>query len=110
MPGINSALRYIAADGREPKFAAVYDLKSPSVLEPDDYQSLFPKASDNEKSIISRISYLQRRVYTLISTLQHPSTLQHSATAGDPSALPGKYALLVFWQPFAESEVEFDKW
>ncbi|KAL1760225.1 hypothetical protein FB107DRAFT_203341 [Schizophyllum commune] len=104
VPGINSALRYIAADGREPKFAAVYDLKSPSVLESDDYKSLFPMASDNEKSIISRISYLQGRVYTLISTLQHP------ATAGDPSALPGKYALLVFWEPFAESEVEFNKW
>lgn len=104
VPGINSALRYIAADGREPKFAAVYDLKSPSVLEGDDYRGLFPEASDNEKSIISRISSLQRRVYTLVSTLQHPST------ADDPNALPGKYALLVFWEPFAENEVEFNKW
>ncbi|KAL1719079.1 hypothetical protein EV715DRAFT_181005, partial [Schizophyllum commune] len=60
VPGINTAFRYIAADGREPKFAAVYDLKSPSVLESDDYKSLFPKALDHEKSIISRISSLQR--------------------------------------------------
>ncbi|TRM55482.1 hypothetical protein BD626DRAFT_417145 [Schizophyllum amplum] len=104
IPGINTALRYIAADGKEPKFASVYDVNSPAVLDSDEYKNLFPGASANEKDIISRLASLQRRVYTLVSTLQHPDT------ADKPEALPGKYALLAFWEPAPEDEVEFNKW
>ncbi|KAL1745815.1 hypothetical protein HDZ31DRAFT_35648 [Schizophyllum fasciatum] len=104
VPGIDSALRYVARDGQEPKYAAVYNLRSPSVLESEEYKRLFPNASDAEKSLIARIASLQRRVYTLVSTLQHP------ATASAPDALPGKYALLSMWEPLPENEVEFNKW
>jgi len=80
----------------------MYDMTSPEVMLTDEYKSLREKASKQEFDVVSRLQKLDRRVYTQISSLAHPTTA--------PSSLPGKYLLVVSLEPTPEGEAEFNKW
>ncbi|KAL0956716.1 hypothetical protein HGRIS_002838 [Hohenbuehelia grisea] len=102
VPGFQSLSRYKAIDGQKPSWLAIYDLESPSVAKSDAYTGLPKLASDNERDIISRLTVLNRRIYSQISSILPPST---------PSdALPGKYLLVVLLQPGEAAEDEFNRW
>lgn len=66
VPGFESAARYRAADGLEPPWVAVYEIE-PGTLDTPAYKALYANNSEREKSILSRLATLDRRVYELIS-------------------------------------------
>ena len=72
VPGISAGYRFRALDDQEPRWLAYYEIK-PGVLESPEYQALAASASAREKSIMSRLSTLDRRVYELLSDDGSPS-------------------------------------
>ncbi|KAF9269707.1 hypothetical protein L218DRAFT_850356 [Marasmius fiardii PR-910] len=107
VPGIFSAVRYRSIDHKSPKWLALYDLAGVNVLQTDEYQSLRTKASQNERNIISRLSLLNRRIFTLLSTVSSSST---------PHTAYGKFLYVVHMNVIttkdseADHEAEFIDW
>jgi hypothetical protein len=67
VPGISAGHRFQALDGQAPSWLAYYEMKSGSVLDSPEYKTLWAAASAREKSIMSSLTTLDRRVYELIS-------------------------------------------
>jgi hypothetical protein len=72
VPGISAGYRFRALDDLAPPWLAYYELqcsqgKGTGVLDSPEYKALATSASDQEKSIMSRLATLDRRVYELIS-------------------------------------------
>jgi hypothetical protein len=57
---------YRATDGAKPEWLATYDIK-PGTLDTPAYKALWENASELEKRIMSSLSTLDRRVYSLLS-------------------------------------------
>jgi hypothetical protein len=55
-----------ALDGLKPDWLATYDVK-PGTLDSPGYKGLWENASDREKRIMSQLSTLDRRLYSLLS-------------------------------------------
>ncbi|KAF8068617.1 hypothetical protein FPV67DRAFT_1414813 [Lyophyllum atratum] len=102
VPGISTAIRYKATDGKPPSWLATYDVTTPDVLQSDAYRSLGVNASANEKSIISRLATLHRGIYNRIATVQNPDV--------GATALPSKFTLVVGMAPSPDKEEDFNKW
>lgn len=83
--GFRSAFRYEAADDREPRWLAMYDVDSPDVLVSDAYKALAPNASERERGVLSKLEVLNRRVYSLIAT--------HGNSGLKDSELSSKYVV-----------------
>jgi hypothetical protein len=66
VPGFGSMARYRAADGAQPAWLALYDIKS-GVLESPAYKGLAASASVREKTIMSSLATLDRRIFEPIS-------------------------------------------
>jgi hypothetical protein len=66
VPGISAGYRYRALDNQAPHWLAYYEMK-PGVLDSPEYRAIAVSASQREKSIMSRLATLDRRVYELIS-------------------------------------------
>jgi len=101
VPGFSSALRYKATDALKPTWLAFYDMESTSVASSDAYKALGASASPEERSIISRLVMLNRRIYQHITTRSEPA---HA------SSIPGKYLLLAAMVVPPELEADFNKW
>ena len=86
VPGIRSGYRYHALDEAAPPWLAYYEFQQ-GALDSPEYQALAPNGSAREKSIMSSLATLDRRVYELIS--------DDSAPGGDDEAdaLPGPAAV-----------------
>jgi hypothetical protein len=65
-PGFGAVARYRATDGMKPGWLATYLIK-PGTLDTPAYKALSENASDREKRIMSTLSTLDRRVYSLLS-------------------------------------------
>ena len=66
MPGITSGFRFHALDDVAPPWLAYYEFWQ-GTLDGPDYRALADNASAREKSIMSSVATLDRRVYQLIS-------------------------------------------
>lgn len=66
VPGISAGYRFRALDEAAPPWLAYYEMKS-GALDSPEYQALAASASAREKSIMSSLATLDRRVYELIS-------------------------------------------
>ncbi|HEX8008610.1 MAG TPA: hypothetical protein VF482_19530 [Trebonia sp.] len=66
VPGISAGYRFRALDDLAPPWLAYYEVK-PGVMHSPEYKALWASASDREKSIMSRLATLDRRVYEPIS-------------------------------------------
>jgi hypothetical protein len=64
-PGFGAVARYRAADAVKPEWLATY-LIEPGTLDTPAYQALRENASEREKRIMSSLSTLDRRVYSLL--------------------------------------------
>ena len=64
-PGFGTMARYRATDGLKPDWLATYLIK-PGTLDTPAYKALWENASDREKRIMSSLSTLDRRVYSLL--------------------------------------------
>ena len=67
VPGISAGYRFQALDDQAPSWLAYYEMKSGGVLDSPEYKALWAAASAREKSIMSSLATLDRRVYELIS-------------------------------------------
>jgi hypothetical protein len=67
VPGISAAYRYGAIDGELPPWLALYEMTYGTTDSPE-YRALAASASAREKSIMSRIATLDRRVYQQVSS------------------------------------------
>jgi hypothetical protein len=65
-PGFGAVARYRATDGIKPDWLATYLIK-PGTLDTPAYKALWENASEREKRIMSSLSALDRRVYSLLS-------------------------------------------
>jgi hypothetical protein len=65
-PGFSGGARFRALDGMKPDWLATYDVK-PGTLDTPGYKGLWENASDREKRIMSQLSTLDRRLYSLLS-------------------------------------------
>ena len=65
-PGFGAVARYRATDGLKPDWLATYLIK-PGTLDTPAYKALWENASEREKRIMSSLSALDRRVYSLLS-------------------------------------------
>jgi hypothetical protein len=82
VPGISAGYRFRALDDLAPPWLAYYEMQCPQdkgagVMDSPEYKALAASASDREKSIMSRLATLDRRVYEPISE-------DGSASAGPP--------------------------
>ena len=77
VPGITSGYRFHAIDDAEPPWLAYYEFWQ-GTLDSPEYRALADNASAREKSIMSSLATLDRRVYQLIS--------DDSAPGGDTDA------------------------
>jgi hypothetical protein len=66
VPGISAGYRFRALDDLAPPWLAYYEVKS-GVMDGPEYKALWASSSDREKSIMSRLATLDRRVYEPIS-------------------------------------------
>ena len=66
VPGISAGYRFRALDDQAPPWLAYYEMKS-GALDSPEYRALAASASAREKSIMSSLAALDRRVYELIS-------------------------------------------
>jgi hypothetical protein len=64
-PGFGAVARYRASDGVKPDWLATYLIK-PGTLDTPAYKALWENASEREKRIMSSLSTLDRRVYSLL--------------------------------------------
>jgi len=64
-PGFGTVARYRATDGLKPDWLATYLIK-PGTLDTPAYKALWENASEREKRIMSSLSTLDRRVYSLM--------------------------------------------
>jgi hypothetical protein len=101
VPGITSGYRFRALDDAEPPWLACYEFR-PGTLDSPEYRALAENASAREKSIMSSLATLDRRVYELIS--------DDSAPHGDDEleGLPGPQVVLAVSlsvPPSAEAEL-----
>ena len=65
-PGFRSARRYKAATDEGPRYAALYDVDSPDVLQSEAYLKLNRERSAREAEIMARIPFMDRRVLELV--------------------------------------------
>jgi hypothetical protein len=85
VPGISAGYRFRALDDLAPPWLAYYEMpisrgKGAGVMDSPEYKALAASASQREKSVMSRLATLDRRVYELISDDGSPS-------AGPPPAV-----------------------
>ena len=73
VPGISAGYRFRALDGQVPPWLAYYEMKS-GVLDSPEYKALWAAASAREKTIMSSLGTLDRRVYELISDSGSPDS------------------------------------
>jgi hypothetical protein len=66
VPGISAGYRFQALDDQAPRWLAYYEIKA-GVLDSPEYKALATSASSREKSMMSRLATLDRRVYEPIS-------------------------------------------
>ena len=66
VPGISAGYRFRALDEAAPPWLAYYEMKS-GALDSPEYRALAASASAREKSLMSSLAALDRRVYELIS-------------------------------------------
>jgi hypothetical protein len=97
VPGIASGCRFAALDDLAPRWLATYDL-SLAALDSAEYKAVVAGASDREKSIMSRLATLDRRVYELISDSGPAADLPPPAVlAVSLSVPPGQEDDLAAW-------------
>src|SRR3984957_5645437 len=65
-PGFGEVARFRATDGMKPEWLATY-LSKPGTLDTPAYKALWENASEREKRIMSSLSTLDRRGYSLLS-------------------------------------------
>ncbi|HEX3715650.1 MAG TPA: hypothetical protein VHV09_22860 [Trebonia sp.] len=65
-PGFGAITRFRALDGLKPDWLATYEVK-PGTLDTPEYKALWENATDREKRIMSSLSTLDRRLYSLLS-------------------------------------------
>jgi hypothetical protein len=66
VPGISAGYRYHATDGQAPPWLALYFMTA-GATDSAEYRALGPSASAREKSVLSRLATLDRRVYEQVS-------------------------------------------
>ena len=66
VPGFSGVCRFRAADDQVPSWLATYEI-APGVLDGPEYKALAGAASAREKSIMSSVATLDRRVYEPLS-------------------------------------------
>jgi hypothetical protein len=75
LPGIRNGRRYRAADGGSPAWLATYELDL-AVLATPEYRALRERRSARERSVLARLTTLERRVYELVD--DHGEATDHA--------------------------------
>ena len=100
LDGFSSAVRYKTTDGKAPSWLAIYNVTNPEVLQSPEYKVLGANPTPQDKSIISRLTIFNRRIYKRTATVEN--------TANIP--FPSKYLLIAGLQPSPENVDDLDAW
>jgi hypothetical protein len=101
VPGITSGYRFHALDDAEPAWLAYYEFRQ-GTLDSPEYRALAENASAREKSIMSSLATLDRRVYELISDDSAPGGEDEPDGFGGP---PVVLAVSLSVPPSAEADL-----
>lgn len=96
VPGISAGYRYRATDGQAPPWLALYFMTADATDSPE-YRALGPSASAREKSVLSRLATLDRRVYKQVS--------DEGGGSSDTAPAPAVMVLSVSMPPALEDEM-----
>jgi hypothetical protein len=88
VPGITSGSRFHALDDAVPPWLAYYEFRQ-GTLDSPEYRALADNASAREKSIMSSLATLDRRVYELISDDLAPGGDDPPGESDGPDGLDG---------------------
>lgn len=81
--GFGPVRRYRALDGQKPPWLALYEM-APGTLDTPEYKALWENSSEREKSVVSRLAALDRRVFEPISE-DRPAARPAPADGEDPA-------------------------
>ena len=100
VPGFTSVVRYKAIDGKKPAWLAIYNTTSVDVITNPDgpYKKITP--SDRDKSVISRLTVFNRRIYERTATVPHTAS----------GHTPGKYLLVAGLEPKEGQAEDLQAW
>jgi hypothetical protein len=104
VPGITSGSRFHALDDAVPPWLAYYEFR-PGTLDSPEYRALADNASAREKSIMSSLATLDRRVYELISDDSAPGGDDPAGEPDGPAGPPVVLAVSMSVPPSAEADL-----
>ena len=104
VPGISAGYRFRALDGQAPPWLAYYEMKS-GVLDSPEYKALWAAASAREKTIMSSLGTLDRRVYELISDSGSAGSSSSSGSSGSSEAPEVVLAVSLSVPPAMEADL-----
>lgn len=105
IPGFQTWSRWVAADGKTPGYAAIYDIDSPTVASTPPYTDLAKTRSEREKALIARAALFDRRTYELLEPVYGPK----DGPAYDP-AKPGPFVCVAVIETSPENEEDLNRW
>ena len=97
VPGITSGSRFHALDDAMPPWLAYYEFRQ-GTLDSPEYRALADNASAREKSIMSSLATLDRRVYELISDDSAPGGDDPPGESDGPDGLDGSRGRQWCWR------------
>jgi len=110
LPGFHSATRFIEADSMTPTWAALYDIESVDYLKTAAYTDLAKTRSARETDVLSRLAFLERRIYTLNEAAPTTVNAKFAGYAEGEGPLAPTTLVAVSVDVPPEHEAEFHKW
>jgi hypothetical protein len=104
VPGITAGSRFHALDDAVPPWLAYYEFRQ-GTLDSPEYRALADNASAREKSIMSSLATLDRRVYELISDDSAPGGDDPPGESDGPAGPPVVLAVSLSVPPSAEADL-----
>ncbi|THH19041.1 hypothetical protein EW146_g2048 [Bondarzewia mesenterica] len=104
-PTFSSWARYEQQDGEKPSWGALYDLESYEATQVPPYSRLAETRSEREKNLMSRLEFLDRRIYTTYEG--HPI---HPPSAFYDPKKTAPIVLIVGISVKPEAEEDFNNW
>lgn len=105
VPAFTSWRRVKAIDPQSFPWAAFYDVASYDGLQKPPYTTLAETRSEREKSVLSKLKFMERRVYELLQ-----GSAIHLPSAPFDEKRPSPFVIFIFTDVKSEEEEEHNKW
>ena len=105
IPSFHSWSRWVATDGKQASYVAVYDIDSPNSIKEPPYTSVIDALPEREKNILCCLALIDHRAYSLHQPV-HPPKAGHAYDV----RTPGPFMSSVAFDVPGEHIADFNKW